>query len=247
MFRRVNEKLHSRFNLWKSLLSAPMSHLSEHPDPLPGYAYTAVQDGHIRILEVLPGQGEDPIVCLMHPTSLDDHPSYEALSYVWGDPPALVGCINIVDSPTAGVHPEGLFRANEDHAHPQEKPYFLLRVTASLHCALIRLRHPEQSRRLWVDAICINQKDLREQSTQVGMMTRIFGQAVRVVAHLGPEQDGSEILPSVLKKTRDHDAYRREQGKGGNLDHFWDELEMSHTNLEAWKPVRSFLDRPWYD
>jgi hypothetical protein len=169
-----------------------MSHLLKHP----GYAYTAVQDGHIRILEVLPGRGSDPVVCLMHEASLDEHPHYEALSYVWGDPPALVFCIYVVDSPTAGVYPERFPRTNEDHAQPQEKPYFLLQITATLHCALIRLRHSEQSRRLWVDAVCINQKDLREQSTQVGMMTRIFGQAARVVAHLGPEEDESEILPS---------------------------------------------------
>ena len=97
-----------------------------------------------------------------------------------------------------------------------------------------------------MDAICINQKDLREQSTQVGMMTRIFGQAARVVAHLGPEEDGSEILPSVFKKIHDHDAYRRKQGQDG-LNHFWDELKMPPGNLEVWKPVRSFLDRPWYD
>jgi Heterokaryon incompatibility protein (HET) len=222
-----------------------MSHLLEHPDPLPGYAYTAVQDGHIRILEVLPGRDNDRIVCLMHAASLDEHPSYEALSYVWGNPPALVSRIYIVDSPTACVHPERFFPANEDNAHPQEKPHFL-QVTASLHCALLRLRHPEQSRLLWVDAVCINQKDLREQGTQVGMMTRIFGQAARVVAHLGPEEDGSEILPSIFKKIRDHDAYRREQGRSGSLDHFWNELKMPSGDLEVWKPIRSFLDRPWY-
>jgi Heterokaryon incompatibility protein (HET) len=223
-----------------------MSHLLEYLDPLPGYAYTAVQDSHIRILEVLPGQGTDPIVCLIHGASLDEHPYYEALSYVWGDPPAIVSCIYIVDSHTAGVDLKIFSRENGGHAPPQEKPYFL-QITATLGCALIRLRHPEQSRRLWVDAICINQKDLREQSTQVGMMTRIFGQAVRVVAHLGPEEDGSEILPSVFRKIHDHDAYRREQGKGGSLDHFWNELKMPSGDLEVWKPVWSFLDRPWYD
>ena len=223
-----------------------MSYLLEHPDPLLGYAYTAVQDGHIRIMEVLPGRGDDPIVCLMHKASLDEYPCYEALFYVWGDPPALVSRVYIIDSPTAGVDLKRVSGANEDHAHPREKPHFL-QVTATLRCALIRLRHPEQSRRLWADAICINQKDLREQSTQVGMMTRIFGQAARVVAHLGPEADGSEILPSVFKKIHEHDAYRREQGQGGSLNHFWDELKMPPENLQVWKPVRSFFDRPWYD
>lgn len=204
-----------------------MSYLLEQSDHLPGYVYTAVQEGHIRIMEVLPGQGDDPIVCLMHEASLDENPSYEALSYVWGDPTATVATVYIIDS-------------------PQEKPYFL-QITRTLHCALTRLRHPEQARPLWVDAICINQKDLREQGTQVGMMMRIFGQAAKVVAHLGPEEDGSDILPSIFKKIYDHDAYRREQGQGGSLNHFWNELKMPSGNLEVWGPVRSFLDRPWYD
>jgi hypothetical protein len=54
-------------------------------------------------------------------------------------------------------------------------------------------------------------------------------------------------LVSVLKKIHDHDAYRREQGRSDSLNHFWDELKMPFDNLEVWKPVRSFLDRPWYD
>ncbi|KAF2029305.1 HET-domain-containing protein [Setomelanomma holmii] len=195
-------------------------------------------------MEVLPGRGNDPIVCLIYEISPDEHPHYEALSYVWGDPSALVSCLYLVDSATAGVQLERFFQGNENHAHPQKKPC-LLPIAANLRCALFRLRYPERSRHLWVDAICINQKDSRERSSQVRMMTRIFGQAARVVAHLGDEKDGSEILPSVLQKIRDHDTYRQKQGRNG-LDHFWDELEMPPKNLEVWQPIRSFLDRPWF-
>jgi hypothetical protein len=121
-----------------------------------------------------------------------------------------------------------------------------LQITATLHCALLRLRHPKESRRLWVDAVCINQKDLHEQSSQVGMMARIFSQAARVVAHLGYEENGSEILPFALQKIREHDAHRRKTGQN-NMNHFWDELKMPHENIEVWEAIRSFFDRPWYD
>ncbi|KAJ4290921.1 hypothetical protein N0V90_010117 [Kalmusia sp. IMI 367209] len=221
-----------------------MSSLLEQLDPLPIYAYTAIQDGHIRIMEVLPGRGNDPLICLIYEVSLDEHPRYEALSYVWGDPLALVSCVYIVESATAGLDLERFFRAGGGHAHSQKKPCFL-QITATLHCALIRLRLPEQSRRLWADAICINQKDLREQGSQVAMMTRIFGQATRVVAHLGYEADGSEILPSILQNIREHDTYIRKQGRS-SLDHFWDEIKMPLESLEVWGPIRSFLDRPWF-
>jgi hypothetical protein len=219
-----------------------MEGLLKHLSPLPRYSYTAIQDDHIRIMEVLPGRGDDPIFCLIHETRLDDHPDYEALSYVWGDPLALVSCVYIVDSTTTSTSLERSLHGSHNRAH---KPYSLP-ITANLRCALIRLRHPELPRRLWVDAICINQKDLGERSSQVGMMTKIFGQAARVVAHLGPEEDGSEILPLVLQNIRDQDAYRRKQGRI-DLDHFWDELKMPPENLKVWDPIRSFLDRPWYD
>ena len=133
-------------------MSAPMKHILEHLDHLSRYEYRAVQNGHIRVLEVLPGQGHDPVVCSIHEISLDEHPDYEALSYVWGDPRALVSCIYIVDSATAGIHLKDSFQANDSHVHPQQKPCFL-QITPTLHSALTRLRHPEQSRRLWVDAI----------------------------------------------------------------------------------------------
>lgn len=222
-----------------------MRHLLEHLDPLPSYAYTAVQDGHIRIVELLPGKDYEPIVCLMYEANLDEHPVYEALSYVWGDPKALVSCVYIVGSAAAGVQLQPYFQEKKNHAQPQEKPCFL-QITETLHCALNTLRHPEHSRHLWVDAICINQKDLCEQGSQVGIMSRIFGQAARVVAHLGYEEDGSENLPSVLEKIRDHNANRKKQGRN-SLDHFWDEIDMSATNLEAWEPIRRFFSRPWYD
>lgn len=218
-----------------------MNHLSEHSDPLPTYAYTAVQNDHIRIIEVLPGRGDDPVFCLIHEVSLNDNPHYEALSYVWGDPPALVSCVYIVDSATTDGGLEDSSGVNEDH----KKPCFLP-VTATLRCALIRLRHPEHSRRLWVDAVCINQKNLHEQASQVGMMTKIFSQAARVVAHLGYEETGSEMLPSTLQKIREHDAYRRKNGQS-NMNHFWDEIQMPRENVEVWEAIRNFFDRPWYD
>lgn len=40
----------------------------------------------IRILHLMPGNFEDPIHTTLSLAYLEDHPQYEALSYVWGDP-----------------------------------------------------------------------------------------------------------------------------------------------------------------
>ena len=39
---------------------------------------------------------------------------------------------------------------------------------------------------LWVDAVCVNQSDFKEQSTQVAMMLEIYARAEQVNIWLGP-------------------------------------------------------------
>lgn len=135
--------------------------------------YTPLPDGHIRLLILHPSQhNESPLRCRLIDYHLADdefgtHP-YEALSYVWG----------------AGDHHEILFVGNESH----------LPVTRNLHAALTRLRHRALDRVLWVDAVCINQKDIPERNSQVQLMTKIYAYASRVVVWIestvdyGPEK-----------------------------------------------------------
>lgn len=40
-------------------------------------------------------------------------------------------------------------------------------ITPNLFWALLRLRHPDRERILWVDAVCINQADFEERGQQV--------------------------------------------------------------------------------
>ncbi|ETS81710.1 hypothetical protein PFICI_06712 [Pestalotiopsis fici W106-1] len=50
----------------------------------------------------------------------------------------------------------------------------------------------------WIDAICINQEDVRERNHQVGMMKAIYAQATEVYAWLGPEADDSDCSMKFL-------------------------------------------------
>lgn len=43
------------------------------------------EDSDIRPLNIQPGSGTDQIKCTFVLASLEDKPSYEALSYTWGD------------------------------------------------------------------------------------------------------------------------------------------------------------------
>src|SRR5579862_3989048 len=93
----------------------------------------------IRLVILAPGSGTDEIRCDLQHVSLDDNPKYSAVSYCWGD--------------GSDVWPITL----DDR---------VFQVTANLHAALRQFRHEAVEVPLWVDAICINQNDVRERSEE---------------------------------------------------------------------------------
>jgi len=60
-----------------------------------------------------------------------------------------------------------------------------MRISENLHAALQRIRDVQQPVEIWVDSICINQKDLAERSSQVGLMRDIYEGSEEVVIWLG--------------------------------------------------------------
>jgi hypothetical protein len=60
-----------------------------------------------------------------------------------------------------------------------------LLITENLDVALHRLRLPDRKRRLWADAVCINQNDEKEKATQIPLMVHVCRGARRVLAWLG--------------------------------------------------------------
>lgn len=140
---------------------------SDAPE-LPSFTYTELPDGNFtRVLVLHPA--EDPgaeLACDIQVLDLDnERHTYDALSYVWGKPefPGILRC---------------------------GKQYF--RITKSLTQALRRFRGQKTARRLWVDAVCINQKDEVEKPAQVQTMGLIYQWARATLIHLGEELPGQE-------------------------------------------------------
>lgn len=129
----------------------------------------------IRLLVLQRGHEDEPIHCTLRTCCLIGAlPSFEALSYVWGDA-ALTTPIYV-----------GSLRTRFD-------------ATTNLACALSHLRYRDRDRVLWVDALCINQGDNDEKSHQVWMMKKIYEGAERVLAWLGPASPGAENAIQTLK------------------------------------------------
>jgi hypothetical protein len=105
-----------------------------------------------------------------------DKPEYTALSYTWGN-----------DTPLQTI----LIKGQQ------------FEITANLHDALSELRQKEKSVRLWIDAICINQKDNSEKNEQVMRMTDIYKAATSVFAWLGCTADDSDTGMKALRSIGD--------------------------------------------
>lgn len=63
-----------------------------------------------------------------------------------------------------------------------------LHITASVDSLLRHLRVPYKPKPLWIDAICLNQKDETEKTQQIPLMGRIYSDAKRVHIWLGEHE-----------------------------------------------------------
>ncbi|KAK4186793.1 heterokaryon incompatibility protein-domain-containing protein [Podospora australis] len=122
----------------------------------------------IRLLRLHPSPDPaESLTATLYATSLDHcTEEYEALSYCWG---------NEAD--------RSLIAVQVDHENSTKQ--LQVSITQSLADALTDLRLATTDRLLWADAICINQTDSEEKSTQVRQMCSIYERSRRTVAYLG--------------------------------------------------------------
>ena len=136
--------------------------------------YPDLQDSNeIRLLYLQPGASGDKVKCTIKHAKLSDQPQYEALSYMWG-PHDCLQTILVND--------------------------FNINVRENMWLALQHLRLNAKTRILWVDAICINQKNIHERNHQVTQMGKIYNQAKAVIVWLGSPDSDSELAFEVLSR-----------------------------------------------
>jgi len=113
----------------------------------------------IRVLKLQPGDNNEDIDCSLEIVDIEQFKgSYEAISYVWGNP-----------NDTVNVQCNG-----------QRVP-----ITVSLADALRTFRHASEPRVLWADALCINQEDKNEKGHQVKRMGEVYANAKCTLVWLG--------------------------------------------------------------
>lgn len=171
----------------------------------------------LRLVTIESGGFDDPVHCTLRHVDIDpgrdDQPRYEALSYVWGDPQVTKPImVNGLDFP----------------------------VTTNLLLALRYLRRQDEARTFWIDAICINQRDIQERNQQVTRMTAIYRHAHKVVLWVGEDMVA-------------HGGWRATVP----AEQLFDRLINADRELEAQEPLdqemaewgisfMGFINRPWF-
>jgi hypothetical protein len=116
-----------------------------------------------RLVVIAPGETSDEIQCDIIHVNLEDKPDYEAVSYTW-----------------ACDDGDATFSRKINCGHDAH-----MTITANCDAAIRQLRKSAFKRRLWIDAISINQLNVSERNHQVGLMDRVYSMArsVRICIH----------------------------------------------------------------
>ncbi|OAL26513.1 hypothetical protein AYO20_10082 [Fonsecaea nubica] len=172
--------------------------------------YEPLAEGQIRLLRFSDDKGFDSETLrfdLFH-VKLSQRPNYVALSYSWGQDAAHERVSIVVNDQRYGVSP-------------------------NLADALRKLKQNEIST-VWVDAICINQRDTIEKSREIVRMFAIYRMARLVVIWLGADTGPEEEMRELLRATADVEKPVNKQHHNGN----------PASNLEALE--RLLLQRYWH-
>ncbi|KAK1995632.1 HET-domain-containing protein [Colletotrichum falcatum] len=188
------------------------------------FQYQAIpNNGYIRLLELLSGQGNEPIQVQLNTAGLGDTmQTYDALSYVWGDP----------------KQPRRAISVNGGWMEVYESLYDILTSLRVNSSPGLTAEHDER-RLLWVDAICINQTDLAERNGQVPIMDSIYRNARRTIIWLGAETEQTDSTFEMLYcLARDRDSNTAEASHG-DLDDDQATLPITLINLNKAPLVQS--------
>ena len=239
----------SWFSNWhsKSCLKTPARFFSYQPLP---------SKDSVRLLQLLPGTA---LACSLEAFEPQDAPKYDALSYTWGH--AMPAYSEPLSAP-AVRNEEGvsIWKKRSDgleKVHPIACDGEQLRVTENLKDALHMLRGPslrrngvKQSARTWIDAICIDQGNVRERNQQVVNMREIYKNARNVIIWLGEEDafvtEALEILellsqvdPALYHKARYVDFFRDTT--------IYDTIGIPPISIQQWLSFLAFINRPYFE
>ncbi|KAN0105882.1 HET domain containing protein [Hyaloscypha variabilis] len=210
--------------------------IAEHETEIPNhYKYHPIDPkGEIRILILQPPSSPDEaeLHCEITTAKFSDNPSYEAISYCWG----------------SDVFPETLYL-----------PSGTLAITENLASGLRRFRLHDQPRRLWADAVCINQQDDEEKGYQVALMATIFRNAECVLVWLGESNEAIDAGIGLIRELAhsawkyglqyDDNVVQRVRNLQPKMKHLKNGITAALIQLSVdldFQSINAFVDQQWF-
>lgn len=184
---------------------------------LPGiFEYTRLADprNDIRLMKLRfdrAPRSDSTLSCEIHNFKHKECPPYFALSYAWGQEEFMLSIVvgntsTLATSSTVHDVLRTLVTARDDNSDADDDD------------AAKSSEDGDASKDhfwIWIDQICINQRDAAEKSHQVQRMKAIYNRAEKVIAWLGPEANDSTLLLEYFQqcaqaiRVRDRDAVVR--------------------------------------
>ncbi|KAH8780642.1 heterokaryon incompatibility protein-domain-containing protein [Hyaloscypha sp. PMI_1271] len=208
----------------------------------------------IRLLHIQSGVGDGDVIRLSTRTvDLDDKPQYGALSYTWGRP------ISVFQT-----------KEERDNLEDQQLPVIcdgrIVNIGQNLHDFLSAWQRMLQATsdgndertvtarkvgllpptELWIDAICIDQKDMDEKSIQVSMMGRIYSQTQKVIIWLGPEDNFTRPALQIIFKMQEIEQLQARACRSMTDEDGCKALGLPPITSSIWWSVFAFLHRSWF-
>ncbi|KAF7949122.1 hypothetical protein EAE96_008291 [Botrytis aclada] len=204
---------------------------------------TIVDPFEIRVLEIKPGCNNEKLCGSLHHCSVEfeyetvvDHFGlhrttytthalsvedlttpiwYTALSYTWGS-----------SSMDGSIDCDGHEKA----------------ITTSLEIALRNMRKEDHSIVMWIDQICINQKDNKEKEMQIPLMGRIYKHAFNTVIWLGQCEPGSDSAIQLVKNINVKLLFIQSKIDSENFER----MQLPRSDSKTWHALWIFLSHPWF-
>lgn len=176
---------------------------------------------------------DNSIACELRVVNLSTKPSYMALSYTWGPSTTKQETEGVSSIPTHAVNCN-----NHD-----------ILVTKNLHDYLRIVKNDQlpASQDLWVDMICIDQKNDEERTAQVNMMSQIYRNADFVTVWLGDEDEATaksfdllRVLSGLPSECMEHIMPDRLNSKEAL------NILGPYCQIEYWKAVSRLFQRKYF-
>jgi hypothetical protein len=173
----------------------------------------------IRLLSITASSNESDICAELKLAEVRDGLDYTAVSYVWGDPSPYASIIvnghkmNIAKNLT--IFLRQLLSDEEEHSDNRGRNE---RVYGA-------------KTRLWIDALCLNQNDVKEKEQQVPLMADVYGRAPLTCIWIGPASENSGVAMDLVDGISDQDFLN---------------YQPDNPSWGRWVAHRKLFEREWW-